>query len=424
MAIEYVPRIADGQLTDRLAALGAVVIEGPKACGKTATARRRAASEVLLDVDVEAIRAVAIDPRLVLDGPSPRLIDEWQREPRVWDAVRRAVDDRSAPGQFILTGSATPNDDASRHSGAGRISVMRMRPMTLFEQGYSTGQMSLAALMSGEAPNATRSALTLRAYTERIVVGGWPQLLGAEPTVAMQFIRDYLDTIVEHDIDVVSGARRDPRLVRRFLHAYAQVTAHPARLSTITARARGGDVEHGDDGDVGLTRWSAAPYLRALRRMMIVDEIEAWNPALRSRSRLISVPKRHLVDPSLAAGLMDCSPARLLGDLNTLGYLFESLAARDLRVYADASGGRVFHYRESSGDLEVDLVVEQTDGRWAAFEVKLGGDLVDEAAAALIHLADTRVATPPSALVVITGTEFGYRRPDGVWVLPLGCLGP
>ena len=424
MAIEYVPRIADGQLTDRLAALGAVVIEGPKACGKTATARRRAASEVLLDVDVEAMRAVAVDPRLVLDGPSPRLIDEWQREPRVWDAVRRAVDDRSAPGQFILTGSATPNDDAARHSGAGRISVMRMRPMTLFEQGYSTGQASLAVLMSGEAPDATRSALTLGAYAERIVVGGWPQLLGAQPTVAIQFIRDYLDTIVEHDIDAVSGARRDPRLVRRFLYAYAQLTAHPARLSTIIVRAHGGDFEGADDDPGGLTRWSAEPYLRALRRMMIVDEIEAWSPSLRSRSRLISLPKRLLVDPSLAAGLMDCSPERLLGDLNTLGFLFESLAARDLRIYAEASGGQVFHYRESSGDLEVDLVVEQSDGRWAGFEVKLGGDLVDEAAAALLHLARTRVSVAPSALVVITGTEYAYRRPDGVWVLPLGCLGP
>lgn len=420
----YVPRIADGQLTDRLAALGAVVIEGPKACGKTATARERAASEVLLDVDVDAVRAVAIDPRLVLDGPVPRLIDEWQREPRVWDAVRRAVDDRSAPGQFILTGSATPNDDVPRHSGAGRISVMRMRPMTLFEQGHSSGEVSLAALLSGDEPGASRCELDLRGYTERIVVGGWPQLLGAGSTTAMQFVRDYLDTIIEHDIDVVSGARRDPRLVRRFMHAYAQVTAHPARLSTIIDRAQGNEVEHADDAAVGPTRWSADPYLRALRRMMIVDEVDAWSPALRSRSRLISVPKRHLVDPSLAAGLMECSPARLLGDLNTLGYMFESLATRDLRIYAEAQDAHIYHYRERAGDLEIDLVVEQPGGGWAGFEVKLGGDLVDEAAAALIRMATTRVSRAPSALAVITGTEYGYRRPDGVWVVPLGCLGP
>ena len=416
----YVARIADTQLTDRLTALGAVVIEGPKACGKTATARQLAASEVLLDVDVDAARAASIDPGLILAGPVPRLLDEWQREPRLWDAVRRAVDDRSRPGQFILTGSATPSDEVPRHSGAGRISVMRMRPMTLFEQGYSHGELSLSALLSGQAQAPARCDLDLPGYIDRIVVGGWPQLLGATPAAASRFVTDYLDIIVEHDIDLVSGARRDPRLVRRFLHAYAQLSSQPARLSTIVERARG-DV---DEGEAGPTRWSAEPYLRALRRLMIIDEVDAWSPALRSRSRLISVPKRHLVDPSLAAGLLDCSPARLLGDLNTLGFLFEALATRDLRIYAEAGGGHLFHYRERSGDLEVDLVVEHTDGSWAGFEVKLGGAQIEQAAAALTRLAQTRVTRPPSVLAVITGTEFGYLRPDGVWVIPLGCLGP
>jgi len=416
----YVARIADTQLADRLTALGAVVIEGPKACGKTATARQLAASEVLLDVDVDAARAASIDPGLILAGPVPRLLDEWQREPRVWDAVRRAVDDRSRPGQFILTGSATPSDEVPRHSGAGRISVMRMRPMTLFEQGYSHGELSLSALLSGQAQAPARCDLDLPGYIDRIVVGGWPQLLGATPAAASRFVTDYLDIIVARDIDLVSGARRDPRLVRRFLHAYAQLSSQPARLSTIVERARG-DV---DEGEAGPTRWSAEPYLRALRRLMIIDEVDAWSPALRSRSRLISVPKRHLVDPSLAAGLLDCSPARLLGDLNTLGFLFEALATRDLRIYAEAGGGHLFHYRERSGDLEVDLVVEHTDGSWAGFEVKLGGAQIEQAAAALTRLAETRLIRPPSVLAVITGTEFGYRRPDGVWVIPLGCLGP
>ena len=416
----YVARIADTQLADRLTALGAVVIEGPKACGKTATARQLAASEVLLDVDVDAARAASIDPGLILAGPVPRLLDEWQREPRVWDAVRRAVDDRSRPGQFILTGSATPSDEVPRHSGAGRISVMRMRPMTLFEQGYSHGELSLSALLSGRAQAPARCDLDLPGYIDRIVVGGWPQLLGATPAAASRFVTDYLDIIVARDIDLVSGARRDPRLVRRFLHAYAQLSSQPARLSTIVERARG----YVDEGEAGPTRWSAEPYLRALRRLMIIDEVDAWSPALRSRSRLISVPKRHLVDPSLAAGLLDCSPARLLGDLNTLGFLFEALATRDLRIYAEAGGGHLFHYRERSGDLEVDLVVEHTDGSWAGFEVKLGGAQIEQAAAALTHLAETRLTRPPSVLAVITGTEFGYRRPDGVWVIPLGCLGP
>jgi uncharacterized protein len=419
---EYVSRIADRLLADRLQGLGAVVIEGPKACGKTATARRLAGSEVLLDVDQDAARAAAVDPRLVLGGPVPRLLDEWQRAPGVWDAVRRAVDDRSTPGQFILTGSATPNDDVRRHSGAGRISVMRMRPMTLFEQGFSTGEISLAALMRGESPASVRSEIALPAYADRVVTGGWPQLLGVNITTARKFIRDYLETIVEYDVGEISEGRRDPQLVRRFLQAYAQLTAHPARMSTIIDRARGdsGEVE----GEPGPTRWSAEPYLRALRRLMVVDEIEPWSPSLRSRSRLISVPKRHLVDPSLAAGLLGCSPDRLLADLNTYGYLFESLAARDVRIYAEANDASVFHYRERSGDLETDLVVEQADGRWAGFEVKLGGDLVDQAAADLMRLAGTRTTTEPAVLAVITGTEYGYRRPDGVWVLPLGCLGP
>ncbi|MHB8341605.1 MAG: ATP-binding protein [Mycobacteriales bacterium] len=417
----YVARIADGQLAERLRALGAVVIEGPKACGKTATARQHAASEVLLDIDVDAAQAAAIDPRLILDGPVPRLVDEWQREPRVWDAVRRTVDDRGAPGQFILTGSATPADATARHSGAGRISVLRMRPMTLFEQGFSSGGASLANLLDGRGAQATQATLDLRDYTERIVIGGWPQLLDADVPTSMLFARDYLETIIEHDIHTVSGARRDPRLVRRFLHAYAQLTAHPARLSKLVARA-GEETE--ETRDAGPSRWAAEPYLRALRRMMIVDEVGAWDPSLRSSTRLASTPKRHLVDPSLAAALLECSPDRLLRDLNTLGYLFESLATRDVRVYAEVAGASAFHYRERSGDLEVDLIVERTDGAWVGLEVKLGGGLVDRAAASLLRLAASRVATPPAALAVVTAGQYCFRRPDGVWTLPLACLGP
>ncbi len=420
--MEYLPRIADAELTDRLAGLGAVLIEGAKGCGKTTTARQHAGSEVLLEADLNALRAIAVDPRLILDGPVPRLIDEWQRDPRVWDAIRRAVDHRWHPGQFILTGSAQPNDDVPRHSGAGRFSVMRMRPMSLYEQGYSSGAMSLGALMGGDEPAGSRCGLDLDGYIERILLGGWPELLGTGPETATQFLRAYLDTIIEHDIDVVSGARRDPRLVRRFLRAYAQLTSHPARLSTIVERARsdGGC----DEGAPGPARGAAEAYLRAMRAMMIVDEVEAWIPSLRSRSRFTSVPKRHLVDPSLAASLMGCTPARLLGDIRTLERLFESLATRDLRIYAEAQGDHVFHHREHSGGLGVDLVVEQAGGGWAGFQVRLGGVLIDEAAAALIRMATTRVARPPTALGIITATEYGYRRPDGAWVIPLGCLGP
>jgi len=417
---EYYPRIADGFVLDGLRGLGAVVLEGPKACGKTETARRHAASEVLMDVDVDARDAARVDPRLILDGPTPRLIDEWQRSPGVWDAVRRAIDDRGSPGQFILTGSASPAADVSRHSGAGRMAVKTMRPMTLYEQRLSSGVVSVASLLDGSGAIPTTSDLDLGGYAERIVVGGWPALLGASVSTAQEFVRGYLDLMIDHDVQAVSGARRDPRLVRRFLYAYAQLTAHPSRVSTIVARA----LADATDDEASPSRWAADPYLDALRRMMIVDEVEAWDPALRSRSRLTGVPKRHLVDPSLAAALLECGPVRLLRDLNTLGFLFESLVTRDVRVYAEASHASVFHYRERAGGLEVDLIVERGDGAWLGMEVKLGGAHIDGAAASLLRLAETRIARPPSALVIVTATRYAFRRDDNVWVVPLGAIGP
>ena len=414
----YVKRVADAAVTSALEALGAVVIEGPKASGKTETARQHAHSEVLLDIDPEAQRAAAIDARLILPGAVPRLIDEWQREPQIWDAVRREVDARRAPGQFILTGSATPTDTTTRHSGAGRMTFVSLRPMTLFEQGFSPGTISLAQLLDGSVPTAATSTLDLGDYAERIVTGGWPALIGRSVGDAMAFVGGYIDNVIEHDIDVVSGARRNPRLVRRFLQAYAQLTAHPARLSTIVERARG------IAEDEAPSRWTAEPYLGALDRLMVADDIEAWNPELRSRTRLMTTPKRHLVDPSLAAALMECDPTRLLGDLNTLGYLFESLAARDVRVYAAAANASVYHYRERAGELEVDLIVERRDGAWMGVEVKMGSNLIDDAATALLRLASTRAIRPPAALAILTATEYAYRRDDGVAVIPLGLLGP
>ncbi len=416
--------MADGQLKGRLDALGAVVIEGVKGCGKTATARQRAASEVLLDVDVSAAQAVGIDPRLILDGPTPRLIDEWQREPRVWDAVRRAVDDRGEPGQFILTGSATPRDDVARHSGAGRIATLRMRTMTLVEQDIASPVVSTAALLEGSPVEPARSPIHFKTYVDRVVIGGWPQLIDASEVVAQQFIAGYLDAIVEHDIHEVSGSRRNPRLVRRFMHAYAQMTAHTASIATILKRVQDGSADGGAAGQgPAPSRFAADPYLDALRRMMVVDEIPAWDPAVRSAARLAVTEKRFLADPSLAAALLGCSSQRLLSDLRTLGFLFEALVAHDLRVYVEAAGSRLYHYRERDGRLEVDLVSETPDGEWSAFEVKLGDDAVDSAAASLLRLAD-RVARSPSALAVITTGTYAYRRADGVHVIPLGCLGP
>lgn len=415
---DYLPRVADDLLGNQLRAMGAVLIEGLKGCGKTETARRRAASEVLLEVDDNAERRALLDPRLILEGETPRLLDEWQRVPRVWDAVRRAVDERRAAGQFILTGSATPDDSVQRHSGAGRFGVVEMRTMTLAEKQACAPTVSVANLLEGVAPEPVNCPIEFREYLHHLVVGGWPALVGADEDAADAFLDGYVDVIIDHDIDEVSGGNRNPRLVRRFLHAYAQMTAHPANLTAILRRAHD-DVDEGSDAP---SRYAATDYLDALRRMRIVDEIPAWDPSVRSSKRLASMPKRHLGDVSLAVSLLRMTPARMLADLNTTGYLFESLVVHDLRVYAQAAHASVNHYRELDGRLEVDCILETRDGNWIGVEVRMGQHEVDQAAASLLRLAG-RVARPPKALLVVTATSLAYTREDGVHVIPLGCLG-
>ncbi len=419
VARQYLPRLADSLLNDQLHAMGAVLIEGVKGCGKTATARQRSSSEVLLDTDPEAVRRAALDPRLLLDGASPRLLDEWQRTPRIWDAVRRAVDDRGLPGQFILTGSATPNDSIQRHSGAGRFGTLRMRTMTLSEKNATTPTASVTGLLAGDPPAPANSPVTVQDYLGHLAIGGWPLLVGADERAARIYLAGYLDVIVERDINEVSGGPRNPRLVRRFLHAYAQMTAHTANLSTIMKRARD---EAPDDPNIpsGAT---AETYLQALQRMMIIDDIPAWEPAVRSAKRLTTTPKRHLADPSLAVALLRMTPARMLSDLETTGFLFESLVAHDLRIYAEAAGATCYHYREAEGRLEVDYILETWDGNWVGIEVKLGESELDKAADSLHRLA-ARIPRKPLALVVITATSLAHTREDGVHVIPLGVLGP
>lgn len=419
----YKPRLVDSTLRDGLSAMGGCAIEGARACGKTASARQVAVDEILLDIDREARALAQVDPRLLLSSrtKAPLLIDEWQLEPELWNAVRREIDERAKRGQFILTGSASlPRDDA-RHAGSGRIAQIVMRPMTLFEQGWSSGALSLSALLEGSRTlDSEHSEVALVDYVNRIVIGGWPGLLDATVDEARYFLDSYLDTLVHRDISAVSEAKRDPRKVRRFLLAYAQLSAHPAPLSTIVARAA-----DTDDEDSAPGRLAATAYADALRRMWIIDDVEAWNVSLRSKARLGKTEKRYLVDPSLAASLMGCGPTRLLTELNTLGYLFESLVARDVRVYADANRASVYHYREHEGQLEVDLIVERVeDGSWIGIEVKLGSREIDEAAASLLKVNETRLGRPASALLVVTATDYGYRRQDGVYVAPLAILGP
>jgi uncharacterized protein len=416
--MSYVERIVDEELKDALGAMGAAVIEGPKACGKTVTAQHVAASEVRLDVDPEARQAAALEPELILDGPTPRLIDEWQLEPAVWNHVRRAIDDRGKPGQFVLTGSAIPTDDITRHSGAGRLTRLRMRPMSLHEKSRSTGRISLDRLLAGEKEGSPQAKMTLRGIADEISLGGWPGFLEMSRKQALTAGRRYLDEIRRVDVDAVTGKRRDPVKVERLLRSIGRNVSTQASVATL-ARDAGG-------ADGPLKHETADEYLDALRRLMVVEDQPAWGVHLRTTHTLRKASKLHFVDPSLAVAAMRGSPEQLLQDLSLLGLLFESMVIRDLRVYAQAADAEVLHYRDSDG-LEVDAIVEARDGRWAAFEVKLGFNQVEEAVAGLhkfVKRIDTSRCGPPAALGVIIGSGYGLRREDGVHVIPIGALGP
>jgi predicted AAA+ superfamily ATPase len=415
----YRARVVDGELRQRLRTSGAVLVEGPKACGKTETGRQVAASEVLLDVDEGARAAVAVDPNLVLAGGTPRLIDEWQVEPRIWNHVRRAVDERKEPGQFILAGSAVPADDATHHSGAGRISRLRMRPMSLFESGLSNGSISLRHLLEGGGAKSGDSGVALADLAEAIARGGWPALQELTVEAAMENIADYLEDVCRTDINRVDGVHRDPTRVRRLLRSLARNVATHVAMTTLAADTT-------ENGDNPLKKHTVGEYLSALHRLFVVEDQPPWEPHLRSRSILRKSPKRHFVDPSLAASALGADPPALLRDLNLLGFLFESLVVRDLRIYSQAGRGQVRQFLDNKG-LEVDAIIE-SDGRWGAFEVKLGGEApIEEAAANLLKFAgevDTNRSGEPSALGVIVAGGYGYAREDGVQVVPITALGP
>ncbi|WP_445148653.1 ATP-binding protein [Baekduia sp. Peel2402] len=418
--MSYVPRVVDAELTTLLAANGAVVVEGPKACGKTETARQQSASEVLLDVDANAQQAVAVDPALVLPGDRPRLLDEWQSHPALWNHVRRSVDAERQPGMYVLTGSAVPADDATRHTGAGRFGRLRMRPMALAESGVSNREVSLRELLNGATTQSPDPGLTVDDLMEEVVRGGWPGFRGLERPAATRAVRDYLDQVRRTDVSAVDGIRRDPEGVRVVLQSLARHTATSAKLTTIARDASGPDSRIKDE--------TVAAYLSALERLMIVEDLPAWAPHLRSSYQLRTGPTRHFADPSLAAAALRATPENLLADFNTFGLLFESLVVRDLRVYAQACDATVSHYRDSSG-LEVDAIVTTDAGAWVAVEVKLGSsaEVLDAAAANLRKFSgrvDTSKRGEPAALAIVVGTGYGYVRPDGVHVIPIGTLAP
>ena len=412
----YIKRFTDITLQNRLRLSGAVLIQGAKGCGKTETAVQAAKSLARLDTDDEIRMRMEISPKSVLEGPVPRLLDEWQEYPQIWNYVRREVDDRKKKGQFILTGSATPEERARLHSGAGRFSVIKMRPMSLFEKGWSSGEVSLSKIMKGGAPKSGSVEFDLKSLAEKITLGGWPGLIGAGGRAALRFVQDYIALIAEVDISRFGGKRRDPWKVMRLLQSLARNISTEASLTSLAKDAGGSQVTLNDE--------TVTEYLEALERLMVVEQLPAWSPHIRSADTLRKTPKRHFVDPSLAVGTLGLSTGKLMADLNYFGFLFESLVIRDLRIYADVNDGKVCHYRDSR-DMEIDAIVEYPDGVWAAFEVKMGFSAQDEAAAnllAFVKKIDRKKMGPPAALTIITANGFACRRKDGVNVVPLSAL--
>jgi predicted AAA+ superfamily ATPase len=419
MEQKYLKRITDKVLDIALESSGAVLIEGPKWCGKTRTAEEKAKSILYMqdsDNSASYMKAADTKPSLLLKGETPRLIDEWQMAPVLWDAVRFAVDKRGGTGHFILTGSAVPMDNAAAHTGTGRISRMMMRPMSLFESLESNGSVSLRDLFDGTADGEGIGALTIEGLAYALSRGGWPESVGEKESAALRRVYNYVEAVINIDVSRVDGVEKNPARVRALMRSLARNVSTMANLSTIR-----GDIA-GDEEST--TEKTIASYLNALRRIFVVEDLPAWSPAMRSKTTIRTSPKRHFIDPSIAAAVLRVDPEGLLQDFNTFGLLFESLCVRDLRVYAHAIDGEVFHYRDKNG-LEADAVVHLKDGRWGAIEVKMGAKEIETAAENLKTLRDkvnVDKMKEPSFLMVLTGGELGYRRDDGVYIVPIACL--
>ncbi len=418
---EYLSRIADRILQQRLKSSGAVLIEGPKWCGKTRTGLENSKSHLFMqdpDKYSSNLKAADTKPSILLQGDTPRLIDEWQTAPVLWDAVRFAVDQRCKPGQFILTGSAVPQDNVVQHTGTGRISRMMMRPMSLYESLESNGTVSLRELFDSKTDIKSISSLTIDQIAYAIVRGGWPQSINDTEEIALRHSIDYVEAIINADVSRVDGIEKNPTRVRALLKSLARNISTLATVKTIR------DDIALDNDDSTLSDKTINQYLKALDRIFVTENLAAWNPSLRSKTAIRTSPKRQFIDPSIATAVMRLTPSRLYDDFNYLGFLFESLCDRDLRIYAEAIDGQVFHYRDASG-LEADAVIVLNDGRWAAVEIKLGKKEIEDAAKHLLELkakVNTDKMKEPSFLMILTGSEYAYQREDGVFVVPIGCL--
>ena len=437
----YRKRIADQILMDKLESKGAVLIEGSKWCGKTTTATQIARSILYMQDPVKKkqnLIMAELDPALLLEGDTPRLIDEWQLAPQLWDAVRSEVDKRDEFNQFVLTGSSVPiSDMTTSHSGTGRISRMVMRPMTLFESGDSDGSVSLGELFKdygelvkssgdlvrdgdlfkGQKELAVKSRLDVRKIAYLICRGGWPKAIGQSDKIALKQAYDYYDAVVLSDISRADGVIRNPQRVKLLMRSFSRFIASDGKVSSIRKDMSYNDTDSLDENTI-------YSYINALKQIFVVEDLPAWSPNLRSKTAIRTSDTRHFVDPSIAVAALGIGPSDLLDDLSTMGLFFESMCIRDLRVFAEALDGTVYHYRDKLG-LECDAVVHLRNGSYALVEVKLGGSEIDDAARNLLSLKskiDTDRMKAPSFLMILTGTEFGYKREDGVYIVPIGCL--
>ena len=421
--MEYKPRIADKMLAKKLASKGAILIEGPKWCGKTTTAEQQAKSILYMDnpASLETnLQMAEIEPSVLLDGDTPRLIDEWQLAPKLWDAIRFEVDHRHEVGQFVLTGSAVPVEEKDMHlSGTGRFSWLTMRPMSLYESGESNGKVSLKELFESPDKILAVNKLKIDDLAYLICRGGWPFACGLEAEAALSQAFDYVDAVIKKDISRVDGVNRNSTTARLLLRSYARNQGSQATIGTIVA-----DMATNDENEISVK--TAGGYMEALRKIFVIEDSEAWNPNLRSKTAVRTANTRYFVDPSIGVAVLGLGPNDLLKDLNTMGLFFETLCVRDLRVFADAIDGEVYHFRDKSG-LECDAVVHLRNGKYGLVEIKLGGDrLINEGAENLKKLAEkinTEKMNEPSFMMVLVGTgDYAYRRTDGVYVVPIGCL--
>ena len=418
---EYKPRIIDKKIKEYLSVFGAVCVEGPKWCGKTWSSSYHSKSEIMIgdpDGNFQNRRLAEMSPSLVLEGETPRLIDEWQEVPPLWDAVRHKVDQKSEKGQFILTGSATPNHKGIMHSGAGRIARLRMRPMSLYESGNSSGKVSLEDLCKGNLTPAMTGEVDLRKITEFIYRGGWPGNTDIPIDKAGLLPNEYLKAVIDDDVYRIDGIKRDVSKMNLLLKSLARNESTTETNKTLKA-----DVKAIDDEDIDSDTISV--YLDIFTRLFLLDNQPPFASNIRSSVRLKQAEKRHFADPSLACALLKATPDRLINDLETLGFLFEALCERDLRIYADSFDAKLYHYQDYN-NREIDAVIELSDGKWCAFEIKLGANQIDKAAESLLNLKksiEEEGGIAPSVLCVICGlSNAAYIRDDGVFVVPITAL--